>query len=85
MKEYQNLDKTNVNVVSGNEDTWEHIIRDANDYEQHINYIHYNPVKHGYIHSPYDWKYSSIHRFIKDGILSKDWACDNFNKTGYGE
>ena len=43
---------------------WEHLIRDNFDYEQHVNYIHYNPVKHGYVKKPSDWEYSSIHRFI---------------------
>ncbi len=34
---------------------WEHQIRDQSDYEMHMNYIHYNPVKHGYIGRVIDW------------------------------
>lgn len=42
---------------------WEHTIRDARDLHNHINYIHINPVKHGYVRSPFEWNYSSLHRF----------------------
>ncbi|HRD69290.1 MAG TPA: transposase [Legionella sp.] len=55
---------------------WEHLIRDHKDYDNHLNYIHYNPVKHGYVQDATDWPYSSIHRFIKEGILPKNWGCD---------
>ena len=51
---------------------WEHLIRDDWDFEQHVHYIHYNPVKHGYVLRPIDWQYSSIHRYIAQGILSAD-------------
>ena len=65
---------------------WEHIILDSQDYEHHVNYIHFNPVKHGYVHKPSDWKYSSIHRFINKGILSKNWAWnDDVKQMGFGE
>jgi putative transposase len=43
---------------------WEHTIKDENDYLKHIDYIHYNPIKHGYVYHPSEWKYSSIHRYI---------------------
>lgn len=55
---------------------WEHFIRDEADYLHHVNYIHYNPVKHGYVLKPTGWRYSSIHRFIKLGVLPDNWACD---------
>ena len=42
---------------------WEHHIRDDEDLLNHINYIHTNPVKHGYVERPEDWRYSSIHDF----------------------
>lgn len=65
---------------------WEHIILDDKDYEHHVNYIHFNPVKHGYVINPSDWKFSSIHRFIKQGILSENWACiDTFTQLRFGE
>jgi len=53
---------------------WEHVIRDELDYSRHMDYIYYNPVKHGYVKSPSEWPYSSIHRDIKLGILPRDWA-----------
>ena len=53
---------------------WEHRIRDEKDYAHHIDYIHYNPVKHGMVSSPADWPYSSIHRYIRQGILTADWG-----------
>lgn len=52
---------------------WEHFIRDERDYENHLNYIHNNPVKHGYVKSASQWPYSSIHRYIKLGILPASW------------
>jgi len=66
---------------------WEHLIRDEKDYERHVDYIHYNPVKHGYVARPVDWPHSSIHRFIAQGIVSPDWADGERHETDneYGE
>ena len=65
---------------------WEHLIRDEKDYEHHFNYIHYNPVKHCYVKKASDWPYSSIHHYIKTGILSENWAYDaHFNEENFGE
>ncbi len=50
---------------------WEHLIRDELDFERHVDYIHYNPVKHGYVTRPVDWQFSSIHRYIKTRLLMK--------------
>jgi putative transposase len=44
---------------------WEHAIRDEGDLERHLNYIHFNAVKHGYVSSPNDWPYSSWHGWKK--------------------
>jgi putative transposase len=55
---------------------WEHLIRDELDYQRHVDYIHYNPVKHGYVENPTDWPHSSIHKFIHDGIIEENWAVD---------
>ena len=56
---------------------WEHCLKDDKDFEHHVNYIHYNPVKHHYVKRPVDWKYSSIHRYIKNGILSEAWGTSD--------
>ena len=55
---------------------WEHSIRDENDLNRHINYIHYNPVKHGLLPSPIDWPHSSFHRYVRLGILPTHWSAD---------
>jgi len=66
---------------------WEHLIRDEMDHERHVNYIHYNPMKHGYVARPVDWPHSSIHRFIIEGIVSPDWAVGSQDEDSnkYGE
>jgi putative transposase len=53
---------------------WEHCIKDDADYANHVDYIHYNPVKHGYVVRSTDWQYSSIHRYIRHGILPATWG-----------
>lgn len=53
---------------------WEHLIRDEEDLENHCNYIHYNPVKHGLCVNPQDWEFSTIHRFIAEEIYPEDWG-----------
>ena len=63
---------------------WEHTIRNQQDLEQHIDYIHINPVKHGYVNRVADWQYSSFHQYVKQGILPLNWACD-VNEGDFGE
>ncbi len=53
---------------------WEHLIRDELDFRWHVDYIHYNPVKHGLVKAPNDWKYSSFHRYVQAGIYDPDWG-----------
>jgi putative transposase len=52
---------------------WEHLIRDEEDFARHVDYIHYNPVKHGLVGDPFDWRWSSIHAFARRGIIRRDW------------
>lgn len=54
---------------------WEHRIRDARDYAHHVDYVHHNPVKHGYVQRAVDWPYSSIHKYVRQGILPTHWGC----------
>jgi putative transposase len=56
---------------------WEHAIRDEGDYERHVDYIHYNPVKHGHVTRVADWQYSSFHRYVQRGIYDLEWAADD--------
>jgi len=53
---------------------WEHVIRDEADYEHHLNYVHWNPVKHGLVKKVADWPFSTFHRYVQAGILPIDWA-----------
>ena len=53
---------------------WEHTIISDRDYNQHIDYIHVNPLKHGYVKQVSDWQYSTFHRYVADGILPMDWC-----------
>ena len=62
---------------------WGHCVRDVRDLENHFDYIHYNPTKHGYCVRPSEWQYSTIHRYIKMGHYHKDWGriCPEHIKT----
>lgn len=53
---------------------WEHRIRDAEDLQRHLDYLHYNPVKHGLVEQVKDWPYSSFHRHVRQGLLPVDWG-----------
>ncbi len=53
---------------------WEHLIRDEKDFAQHVDYIHWNPVKHDCVKRVVDWPYSSFHAYVRQGIYSSDWA-----------
>ena len=65
---------------------WEHLIRDDLDYQRHVDYIHYNPVKHGYVNNPTDWEYSTIHQHIKDGKAQPNWgAYVELSELRFGE
>ena len=54
---------------------WEHTIEDEKDLEHHLNYIHYNPVKHGLVSCPHLWSYSSFHSWVRKGAYPVDWCC----------
>jgi putative transposase len=69
---------------------WEHQIRDGRDLEKHVNYIHWNPVKHGYVKRVKDWPYSSFHCFVERGLYPPDWTSDAAGSAepkdcGFGE
>jgi putative transposase len=65
---------------------WEHQIRDDGDLERHVDYIHYNPVKHGHVRAPGEWPHSSIHRYVRHGLRAADWGADIEAENGvFGE
>ncbi len=63
---------------------WEHLIRDEADRIRHVEYIHYNPVKHGLVSAPVEWQYSSFHTYVRQGMYSVDWGagCDLDQEIG---
>jgi len=66
---------------------WEHQIRDEEDYRNHIDYIHYNPVKHGWVKHVKDWPYSTFHRYVKEGLYPSNWGSEIIviNEKQFGE
>ena len=53
---------------------WEHLIRDERDFERHVDYIHFNPVKHGHVTRVRDWPHSTFHKWVRAGRYPVDWA-----------
>jgi putative transposase len=65
---------------------WEHTIRDDGDFARHVDYIHFNPVKHGLVSRVRDWPHSSFHAYVRQGQLPEDWAGDvSRGGVGFGE
>ena len=65
---------------------WEHLIRDEQDYQRHFDYIHFNPLKHGYVQQLADWPYSSFHRAVAMGLYPQDWCGAALMELGgFGE
>ena len=61
---------------------WEHQIHDERDFQQHVDYIHYNPVKHGYVSRAIQWPYSSLHRYVTRGWLTAQWGTGKVGIEG---
>jgi putative transposase len=65
---------------------WEHTIRDEKDFERHVDYVHFNPVKHNLVARVGDWPYSSFHLYVRLGLLPQDWAGDfGQDRASFGE
>ncbi|MDB9526929.1 transposase [Oscillatoria sp. CS-180] len=54
---------------------WEHTIRSEAELSRCLDYVHYNPVKHGLVDCPHQWRYSSFHKLVGEGVYRRDWAC----------
>jgi putative transposase len=61
---------------------WEHQIRDELDLTRHVEYIHYNPVKHGFVSSSGEWEYSSFEKYVRDGTYPPDWGGNDMAWQG---
>ena len=64
---------------------WEHAIRDDRDYERHIDYIHFNPVKHVFVSSRGDWPHSTFRRCVSRGLYPPDWSGGAAEPSETGE
>lgn len=60
---------------------WEHRIRDDDDLARHVDYIHWNPVKHGHVNEAAAWPYSSFHSYVRRGIYPAEWAAEEAVRT----
>jgi putative transposase len=56
---------------------WEHTIRNEQDYTAHLDYIHFNPVKHGLAPTPSAWPFTSFHTHVTNGLYPPDWTIPN--------
>ena len=66
---------------------WELRIRDDQDFTRHVDYIHYNPVKHGLCEQVVDWPYSTFHHYVAGGEIGLDWGGGEMTYSGerFGE
>lgn len=66
---------------------WEHRIRDETDLLRHVEYIHYNPVRHGYVSRARDWPHSSFHAYVRSGVYPGNWGGGAYVEAdgGFGE
>ena len=67
---------------------WDHVIRDEPDFQRHLDYLHWNPVKHEYVKTPMEWPYSTIHRFVAQGFYPTNWGgggADKDQSSNFGE
>lgn len=64
---------------------WEHQIRDDADFARHVDYIHWNPVKHGLVGQASDWPYSTFHRHAREGVYASNWGLSDTLSVDAGE
>ena len=64
---------------------WEHLIRDEADFRAHMDYVHFNPVKHGLVKCVKDWPHSTFHRLVVQGVYPLDWAGEVDSILDYSE
>jgi putative transposase len=64
---------------------WEHAIRNDADYARHMDYVHFNPVKHRYVTCAWDWPYSTFHGLVQAGLYLPDWGVTDSGDFPAGE
>jgi len=60
---------------------WEHLVRDDNDFAQHLDYIHYNPVKHALATCPHEWPHSTFQKWVGRAVYEPAWQCTCGGRT----
>ena len=71
---YKKLNRQNREIHIWQRGFWDHIIRDEKDYRNHLDYIHWNPVKHGYVENPSEWEWSSFLEFCEKDVYLPEWG-----------
>ncbi|MFI3198724.1 MAG: hypothetical protein QX196_10430 [Methylococcaceae bacterium] len=71
---FQKAEVSGESGVYGKRRFWAHLITDQDDFNKHVDSIHWNPVKHGWVHHVADWPYSSFHKFVRLGIYPVTWG-----------
>ncbi len=71
---YKELYSIKTNLQLWQHRFWDHVIRNDKDWQFHLNYIHYNPVKHGLVVNPIDWPFSTFHRYVREGLYPENWG-----------
>ena len=71
---WKKQEKINRSVSLWQRSFWDHVIRDNRDFRNHFHYIHYNPVKHGYVEKPEDYEHSSYLEYVKRGWYEIGWG-----------
>lgn len=64
---------------------WEHRICDEQDLHRHLDYLHWNPVRHGLVQQVVDWPWSSFHRLVREGVYPADWGGVAEDEGAFGE
>ena len=65
---------------------WEHLIRDESDWRRQMDYLHFNPVKHGLVGQAREWPFSSFHRLVRQGFYDRNWGLASKGPdSGFGE
>jgi putative transposase len=53
---------------------WEHVCRDEDDLKRCVDYVHWNPKKHGFVRQVGQWRWSTFHRYVRRGEYDSDWG-----------
>lgn len=64
---------------------WKQVINSQQELEKHIDFVHYNPVKHGLVTQPWDYEHSSFREFVEHGYYARDWSLDNSGQKSMEE